>query len=186
MYTHPFRLVSRVYLEISQISQLCLVYLENFQVITSSVAPMIPMLDDDFIAGRIRWRASKHGLPNYDTHEFADAPDVVQAAVNEVCAGYDAGLLVLVFGNTSDRWTVIGTRAVVSYYGEAVHHCPLSQIVDFDRSKPFVRKQDMEYFDVTLTDTSTVRIWGPRGSQFSALWNILLSLSRMNLAGDSR
>jgi len=35
MCTCPYHLAPRVYLEISQISRLCLVYLENFQVITS-------------------------------------------------------------------------------------------------------------------------------------------------------
>lgn len=143
------------------------------------------MPDDAFIAGRIRWRASKHGLPDHDTYEFADAPDAVRSSFDDICRDHDIGLAVLVFGNAPERWTVIGTRAVISHYDGAVHHCELSQIADFDSGMPRVPKKEMEYLNVTLNDSSLVRLWGPRGSQFFALWSILLSLSRMDLAADS-
>ncbi len=141
------------------------------------------MPDDEFIAGRLRWRASKHGLPS---HEFDHAPGTLCSSIRDKCDGYDVGLFVLVFGNTPDKWTAIGTRAAMSYYDGAVHHCPLSQIVAFDPATPLVKKQDMECLDVTLIDSSTVRLWGPRGPQFFAMWNILLGVSRMNLADNSQ
>ena len=124
-------------------------------------------------------------MPSRDTHEFIDTPVAVRAAIDDVYGSYDIGLPVLVFGNVADRWTILGTRAVLSFYDGALHHCALPQIAGFNNPKASrVPKQNRQYLTVRLVDSSTVQLWGPRGSQFFALWNILVGLSNMNRASD--
>lgn len=134
------------------------------------------MPDDQFVAGRIRWRASKHNVLRGDTHEFAAAPEALRSFIDDTCAGYEVGLLVLVFGRTRDRWTVVGTRAVVSHFDAATNFCPLSEVAALTSGTPLAKKQEMEVLRVSRADSSSVHLWAPCGPEFFALWNILVGL----------
>ena len=138
------------------------------------------MADDAFIADRILWRASKHGLPADDTFAFGNHPESVDVSIATVCSELDTGDLVLVFGREHDRWTVLGTRMAVTNFDSSVHVCSYSQIVNLTRAEPLEKKLVMQFVSVELRDGTAFNVWGPPGSQFFGLWNILLGLSRMS------
>ena len=141
------------------------------------------MADDSFIANRILWRAGKHGLPANDTYAYGDEPNEVAVSIAEHCVSHNVGNIVLVFTNGNDRWTVIGTRMAVSHFDSRTHTCPYRHITNLTHASPLQNKHQMEFVTAALNDGSQIELWGPSGSQFFGLWNILLGLSRMSHDG---
>lgn len=143
------------------------------------------MADDSFIANRILWRAGKHGLPANDTYVYGDEPNDITISIAKHCAGYRVGNMVLVFTTGNERWTVVGTRMAISYFDSKMRACPYRNITNLTNASPLQKKHQMEFVTVTLDDGSQAELWGPSGSQFFGLWNILLGLSRMSHDGPT-
>lgn len=138
------------------------------------------MPDDAFIAQRIRWRASQHGLPSDDTFAFGEHPANLAAAIKDACSDHEVQNPVLVFGRQLDRWTILGTRKLLSRYENNVSACEYSQITELGHAERLEDKATLQLIRVKLVDGREVRAWGPPGAQFFAMWNIVLMLSRMS------
>lgn len=138
-------------------------------------------VDDVHIADRILWRAAQHNLPADETFLFADMPKAIRRALQEEVATHDVGDPVLVFGSKLDRWTVVGTRGVVSSHFGAASHFHHANMSGFAWADPQGIKRCYQLIEVTLTDGTRAHAWGPPVNQAVALQSILLMLSRMDL-----
>ena len=137
-------------------------------------------MDDDFITDRILWRASKHGLPAHETFRFSEAPTPLQSVVEQCSLALPVGNRVLIFGTSPLRWTLLGTRSAISVFDNGTQTCVYSETEEFSACQPLVTKHEMEFLQVTMRDSTLVKLWGPPGRQFFAMWNIVLGLARLH------
>ncbi|MBK1814741.1 hypothetical protein JIN84_03895 [Luteolibacter yonseiensis] len=130
----------------------------------------------DFIIGRIRWRAAKHGLPTSRTGFWEDSPDWLQA-------DFPANFVNPVLYSVSDcgeMATVIGTEEIMTPgYDDGVRIA----IDEMDRiSSPCIgtkRKVDFDALAVVTKDLVEHLLPVESGKGCFAVWNILLTLGRM-------
>jgi hypothetical protein len=144
---------------------------------------------EEWVAGRILWKAGKHGLPRGRTHLFADLPDDLRELFAAVAVERAAGSPVLALVDSRDRWTLLATRKVVSLHGEKFHECRLDRFYDAgprDGCPPGATldqagqwKLSWEYLRVTDDTGAVADLWVPCGSEAYALWNILLMFPRV-------
>lgn len=139
------------------------------------------LFHDDFLAKRIRFFASKHDFDNEVVYRlWEDLTDQQFKIMNAANFGMDSGYPVLVLGDVQPNWTVLTTRKLFSNFQDETVSVELFRIVGFESNKE-LSKDELEYLDLVLEDGSKTRVWGPAGSPYYAMWNILLCLSRMNL-----
>lgn len=142
--------------------------------------------DDEHVADRILWRASKGKLPAAETFLFASMPESMRPAVEGEVSTHDVGDPVLVFGSEMDRWTVVGTRGAVSSHFGTVSHFHHADVSGFAWADPQGIKRCCQLIEVSLTDGTRRYAWGPPVDQALALMGILLMLSRMHLNSTCR
>ena len=138
---------------------------------------------DEWIESRITWKAGKHNLPAGRTWLFTDLPPTDRSRFEAAAAKCDLGRPVLVFLESPDLWTVLGTKKIMSRHHERLQAFPLRQLVRVGPiDKPQhewpveqVRdwKRSWEYLSLKGTWWRKATIWVPCGGEAYALWSIL-------------
>ncbi len=134
---------------------------------------MLSTRDDKWVENRIRWKASRYDLPTVQAFEMDDVPaahrDWLLAAAEE----NEVGIPVLVFLGDESRWTLVGTRKVISSCGDNLRQCRLSEIESVRRRVQPTTEKDLECLEVKLREGGVSTIWAPRGGEVFALWSTL-------------
>jgi hypothetical protein len=130
---------------------------------------------DDWYRDRILWRAKKNKLFDKKCCEFSDLSDDQVLLINEAITRDITP--VLVFWESRDRWIVLGTRAVCSFYDANLVCAELDEIggqisvCHPAGTEPQSAKSEANFISVEKTGKL---IWAPAGAELFALWNILL------------
>jgi hypothetical protein len=145
----------------------------------------------ELLESRIRWRIGREfpSLPVGRTCFFEQLSEELRAPIAAASDARDAGRPVLVAADSPDRWTLLGTSAILSYHSGRFHECRLAEIADLhprDRMPPGLSpdeharwKSSWEYLSVSDQQGSHKVIWLPAGEEAFAFWSTLLMLGRM-------
>ncbi|ADY28798.1 hypothetical protein [Cellulophaga lytica] len=148
---------------------------------------------DEYIAKRLKWKAGKHSLPTQHSFLFESLPSENQKFYSELFKSQNIGIPVLVFTQpTNDKWTVFGTRKIV--WGEYNNFESLlisdikemrpQSLVEISENEKVTREQvkKAEWDELTITNLNSEQFVIPafKGSDFFAMWNILLMNWQLN------
>lgn len=146
---------------------------------------------ESFIENRIKWKASQYNLPNERVFLFEGLDKQKRAQYMRQISREKTGKIVLLFTDSEDNWTAVGTKMIIGYYGERMNSISLDEI-QRSTSKSFYELQFMvpksqkriqkelecELLIIDKRGNKKVFITD-KGSDFFALFNIVLMLSRL-------
>ena len=129
------------------------------------------MTKDEWYENRILWRAKQHGLPNDRDVLSAESAETPLVAI-QGRADFD-GIPVLVFFESSDTWTLLTSRQVISFHGGRLFSGNLDDI-----NKAVSLWETECTFDKTTESYLFLKnlgfaVWAPKGKPLYALWSIL-------------
>jgi hypothetical protein len=123
---------------------------------------------------RILWRAEKHHLFDHRCRRFEEVEAELAAGVLRAIGPDDKP--VLFFGDSAERWTMVGEASVASCYDGKLHSCLLD---DIGRSVRLVSPPDAEgdakrVSEFVFLPATGTTLWAPAGgAEIFALMNIL-------------
>ena len=129
---------------------------------------------DDWYRDRILWKVAKHKLLDKKCCMFSNLSNDKALSITEVIPEYTNP--VIVFWESRDKWTVLGTRAICSFYDGNLVFSELDEInkqISLFRPvgvKPEVAKSESNF--ISLDKTGEL-VWVPAGAELFALMNIL-------------
>ena len=141
---------------------------------------------DEWIEKLIIQNIRKHGLPGESTRLYDEHDAVIPTELKVYAATNMVGRPVVAFIGDQSRWTLLGTQKIASKDVDTLTEVSLDQIQEiheFPRGTP--KECGCEYLEVIDRRKRSHIIWGPVGSQFFALWNTLLKLTRLRRVGSS-
>jgi hypothetical protein len=135
---------------------------------------------DEWIENQVIQNLRKHGLPGQSTRLYDEHDAVIPTELKDYAASNMVGRPVVAFIGDQSRWTLLGTQKIASKNVDTLTEVLLDQIQEiheFPRGMP--KECGCEYLEVVDRHKRSHIIWGPVGSQFYALWNTLLKLTRL-------
>jgi hypothetical protein len=132
------------------------------------------MTKEEWYADRIMWRAGQHGLFEKRCCRFENLNEKQIEAL--VLARY-TGKPLLVFFSSMDRWTLLTTNEIISFFDGELRTALLDGIFkDIKLVRPPEANSTAELKETAhrlhLTRTNQ-EIWAPEGEEIFALMNIL-------------
>jgi hypothetical protein len=143
------------------------------------------MNKDEWYRDRILWKASQHKLFDKECRKFSELQSDQASLISKVIP--ENANPVLAFWDNRDRWTVLGTREIFSFYDGNLVSSSLDdinkQLSVFSTSS--VNREDIKAKSnfIRLDEVGKL-VWVPAGSELFALMNILkmFPLSEKNIA----
>jgi hypothetical protein len=149
----------------------------------------------EFIENRIKWRASQHNLPNKRVFLFENLKDEIKMNYSIHFNKKDTGKIVLLFTDSKQNWTALGTKMIIGFDGEnviAVELCTIEDVISKNlkeqqlqyvagerKLKKIIKRNERELSVTDFCGCSTVFITN-KGRDLFALWSILLLIMRLN------
>ncbi|WP_299680610.1 hypothetical protein [uncultured Tenacibaculum sp.] len=149
----------------------------------------------EFIEDRIKWRASQHNLPNKNAFLFENLTDEVKMKYLNHFDEKDSGKIILLFTDSKNNWTALGTKRIIGYDGTKLNSVKLDAIEDVDsknRKEYFekaeagetklkkINKRNERELLVTEFDGKETVFITKKGSDLFSLWNIMIMITRLN------
>ncbi|KAA1238757.1 MULTISPECIES: hypothetical protein [Aquimarina] len=149
----------------------------------------------EFIEDRIKWRASQHNLPNKTVFLFENLTDEVKMKYLNHFDEKDSGKIILLFTDSKNNWTALGTKRIIGYDGTKLNSVKLDAIEDVDsknRKEYFekaeagetklkkIKKRNERELLVTEFDGKETIFITKKGSDLFSLWNIMIMITRLN------
>lgn len=149
----------------------------------------------EFIEDRIKWKASQHGLPNKSVLLFENLSSEKKAKYLTLLNNQDYGKIVLLFTDSKNNWTALGTKGIIGFDGTQINSVKLDSIKDVDsknRKECFekteagetklqnIKKNNESELLVTESNGEETIFITEKGSDFFSLWNIMLMIKRLN------
>ncbi|AUC15921.1 hypothetical protein BTO06_12510 [Tenacibaculum sp. SZ-18] len=150
---------------------------------------------EEFIENRIKWRATKHDLPNKSVHLFENLTDDKKTEYVTHFNDNDCGKLILLFTDSKKNWTAIGTKQIIGFDGTNYNSVELSSIKDVDsknrkeyfekaeagekKLKKINKRNESELLITEFNGKETIFIT-KAGSDLFSLWNIMMMIEQLN------
>ena len=150
---------------------------------------------EDFIENRIKWRASKHDLPNKNVHLFENLTADKKAEYSTHFNENDCGKIILLFTDSKKNWTAIGTKKIIGFDGTNYNSVELNSIKDVDsknrkeyfekaetgetKLKKIKKRNESELLITDFNGKETIFIT-KKGSDLFSLWNIMMMIKQLN------
>jgi len=135
---------------------------------------------DLWIKDRILWAAQKNGLPTGMTSFYEDSKCLLPGVRNNA---NNADIPVLLIAAGENRWTILGTDKIITNEAGTIKEIILDNIkqVRWPSEKDVPVKRDCDF--IVIEDYAVVehRLWVPSGSEFYAIFNILLRLQQLKV-----
>lgn len=128
---------------------------------------------DDWIEHRMRWAFGKHELTPAQAHFIPDLLADCPAEAIEAASSGRVGRAVVAFSRGDERWTLVGTRAVISHFDGQDVRVDLAELATIDVADRNLKKTEHEHLALTDRDGRQHVIWLPRGGAFFAVWGVL-------------
>ncbi len=150
---------------------------------------------EEFIENRIKWRATKHDLPNKNVLLFENLTDDKKAEYLTHFNENDCGKLILLFTDSKKYWTAIGTKQIIGFDGANYNSVELNSIKDVDsknRKKYFekaeagetklkkIKKRNESKLLITDFKGKDTIFLTKKGSDLFSLWNIMMMIEQLN------
>ena len=155
-------------------------------IFQNEVLAEVSLKKDDWYCDRILWRAKQHNLFNKRCRKFSDLSEDFAQVINEVITKNINP--VLVFWENRNKWTVLGTREICSFYNDSL---VCSKLGEIDKQVSVFRPPGIQQEEVKTKsnfislDKKGILIWAPAGAELFALINILQMFPLGNQIGDS-
>ena len=149
----------------------------------------------EFIEDRIKWRASQHSLPNKSVFLFENLTDEIKPKYLTHFDEKDSGKVILLFTDSKNNWTALGTKMIVGFDGEKLNSVKLNSIKEVisknlkeqhlkadsgkTKLKKIKKRNECELSIMDFDENETVFIT-KKGTDFFSLWNIILMIKRLN------
>lgn len=146
---------------------------------------------ESFIENRIKWKASQYNLPNERVFLFEGLDKQKRAQYMRQISREKTGKIVLLFTDSEDNWTAVGTKMIIGYDGERMNSISLDEI-QRSTSKSFYElkfmvpksqkriQKELECELLIIDKRGNKKVFiTDKGSDFFALFNIVLMLSRL-------
>lgn len=140
----------------------------------------------EFIEDRIKWKASQHSLPNKSVFLFENLIDEVKMKYSNQFDEKDSGKIILLFTDSKNNWTVLGTKRILGYDGTKLNSVKLDSIEDVDsenrkeyfekaevdgtKLKKIKKRNECELLVTEVDGKETIFIT-KKGSDLFSLWN---------------
>jgi hypothetical protein len=140
---------------------------------------------DDWIEDRVVRLLSKRRPLGEDVFFFRNSAPSLPSSVTAATTAAAIGRPIVCFVGSANRWTLLGSEAIVSWYDGTVTQVRLDdlrhvRIVDAAQSHP----TQCEWIDLLDRQGKTLTIWASRGEGCLALSGVLQMLIRMRKSGD--
>lgn len=131
---------------------------------------------DNFPEERIRWQGAKHNLPQEKTVFWEEAPEALRIECEE-----NIDNPVLLSWHDAEKYTVVGTRIVFGKLNGMAREVGIESIRQINSTElgRRVRKGDRSLLDIVDPDGNTLQFRTEKGSEYFAVWNVILMLCRM-------
>lgn len=150
---------------------------------------------EEFIENRIKWRASKHDLPNKSVFLFENLVNDKKAEYLTHFNEEDCGKIILLFTDSKKNWTAIGTKKIIGFDGSEFNSVELSSIKDVDsknrkeyfekaeagetKLKKIKKRNESELLITEFNGKETIFIT-KKGNDLFSLWNIMMMIEQLN------
>ena len=150
---------------------------------------------EQFLEGRIKWRASQHSLPNKSVLLFENLSDQIKNKYLIHFDENDSGKIIFLFTDSKNNWTVLGTKMIIGFDGTKLNSMKLNSIKDVisknlkeqhlqakageTKLKKIKKRNESELSVIDFNGNETVFIT-KKGNDFFSLWNIVLMITRLN------
>ncbi len=150
---------------------------------------------EEFIENRIKWRASKHDLPNKSVRLFENLTDETKAEYLTHFNEEDCGKIILLFTDSKNNWTALGTKKIIGFDGTKFNSVKFDSIEDVDsknRKEYFekaeagetklkkIKKRNESELLVTEFNGKETTFITKKGSDLFSLWNIMMMIEQLN------
>ncbi|NRD24893.1 hypothetical protein HNV10_16685 [Winogradskyella litoriviva] len=150
---------------------------------------------EEFIENRIKWRASKHDLPNKSVFLFENLANDKKAEYLTHFNEEDCGKIILLFTDSKKNWTAIGTKKIIGFDGSEFNSVELNSIKEVDsknrkeyfekakagatKLKKIKKRNESELLIAEFNGKETIFIT-KKGSDLFSLWNIIMMIEQLN------
>jgi len=147
---------------------------------------------DSFIKSRIKWKAGGYKLSSNLTVYYKDLSLSLKEFYDQQIKNLNIGTPVLLFTRKrDDSWTIIGTQKVVWYSIQKISSLDYLRFQFMATNDIYELKYNgetelnpikkLEWDELTVLDTENNKLKIPsyNGSDFFALWNILLMVTNL-------
>ena len=150
---------------------------------------------EEFIENRIKWSASKHNLPNKSVRLFENLKDKIKAKYLTLINEEDCGKIILLFTDSKNNWTALGTKKIIGFDGIKLNSVKLDSIKDIDsknrkeyfekaeagqtKLKKIKKRNESELLVTEFNGKETIFIT-KKGSDLFSLWNIMMMIEQLN------
>lgn len=154
---------------------------------------------NEYIEGRIKWRAEQNKLPSDNAFHFDTLNCKLKLKFENLFKGIDLGIPILLFLGEENTWTIVGTRKAISGTFKNFEQISYSEItkhtVGDDPFHEFYAPEEDEYdveefhkmaqHQILLRNKNNevITLNTSQGSDLYALYNILIMMIR--LASDN-
>ncbi|MCB9223249.1 MAG: hypothetical protein H6582_03645 [Crocinitomicaceae bacterium] len=146
---------------------------------------------DQFISDRIIWRAEQHEFPYETAFLYSKLPESEKQIYDQLAHSNEIGIPVLFFKANGHKWTILGTRKVISGTMDNYVTIDYSQIEDTNPGGiPFpsddedtddeIDKEALNELGVKEFNGKESSLCTMNGPEFYMLYNILLVLMNMS------
>ena len=129
---------------------------------------------DELYRDRILWRAKQHKLFDKNCCQYSNLKnDQATFIANILPKNINP---VIVFLENTEKWTVLGTRSICSYYDANLVCAGLDKIekkISLSRPVGVGPEEARRQSNFLCLDKTGQLIWAPAGDELFALWNIL-------------
>lgn len=149
---------------------------------------------EEFIENRIKWRASQHDLPNKSILLFENFTAETKARYLTHFNEEDCGKIILLFTDSKNNWTALGTKKIIGFDGTKFNSVELDSIEDVDSKnrkeyfekaeagettlKKIKKRNESELLTTEFNGKETIFIT-KKGSDLFSLWNIMIMITRL-------
>lgn len=144
-----------------------------------------------FLENRIKWRAARCMLPNKNVFLYENLTDGEKIKYSNYF-NENSGKIILLFTDSKNNWTAIGTNMIIGYDGVRLNAVKLNTIdsvisknfnelkdSSITKRKKINKKTESELLVTDFNGNGTVFLTN-EGSDLFSLWNIILMISRFN------
>lgn len=132
----------------------------------------------DWIQNRVEWRLSK-----YQGTDCVHGGEIPETCVADFSAhhGGPIGRPLVAFIDLPDRWTILASEAIASFYDGSFQSIPLHTGFRVASATEFITlgnaenaKRDLQYLKLHSDIADSIMVWAPPGGPCFALWHVLL------------
>jgi hypothetical protein len=129
---------------------------------------------DDWLEQQLRRKCDRYRLPGPRTLILGDGVDAAPESLRTLATAEGVGRPMLALVDTPEHWTLLGTRAVLSYDRGTVTRVLLEDILQVEAARmDQTPRESNEHLELADRQQRTHTVWAAPGPEFFAFWSLL-------------